>query len=167
MLVFAIVVLVLSLGAFGGVYGYEVQLRRSITGPDGLRQSLTRVQELFEGGLLEEIARFDTRIKRARTLLNNHTTLAPLFALLEEHTLKTVRFNTFDFSSSESGAHIRMDGTAQSFSSVALQSDSFVANKRLRNVSFSNVQVKGNSITFQFSAMVDPDLLRYTSVVSR
>jgi hypothetical protein len=130
-------------------------------------EQLTRARAAFDISLIEDLKRLDTRMKAADEIMGKHTKLTSLFDLLEESTLKTVQFETFDYSVGADGkVTISMRGNAKSYSSVALQSDLFGKNKMLQEAMFSNLDLdqKGN-VTFSFTAYVDPTLLSYSDTV--
>ncbi len=65
------------------------------------------------------------------------------------------------------GAKIVLTGTADSFSTVALQSDQFGASKVLKDIIFSNIGVQdGGAVSFTVSASIDPSLILYKNVIA-
>jgi hypothetical protein len=94
--------------------------------------------------------------------------MSQFFDLLEQATLKSVRFKDFRYNASGDGrSSIALSGEADSFAAVALQSDAFGQSRFIREPIFSNLDLdnKGNVI-FDFSAFVDPSLISYTRGVT-
>ena len=60
-----------------------------------------------------------------------------------------------------------MDGVADSFSTVALQSDQFDGNKLLKDVDFTGITSEPTTgrVQFSVSATVDPSVFSYTSTL--
>jgi len=108
--------------------------------------------------------RIDARIAQAKTLLAKHIAPSAIFNLLSSQTLQTVQFTDFGYTISEEGVpQISMSGVANSFSSVALQSDQFGGSKVLRDIVFSDISVDPTGkITFSVNATVDPSVVLYS-----
>ncbi len=123
---------------------------------------LEREREKFDIISIRKLTVLDKRLKVSKELLDNHIDLTKLFDILEENTLKNVSFKNFNFLLTDEGADINMDGVARSYSSVALQSDTFGENPFIINSIFSNLDVNNDGdITFSFSASVDKDIVSY------
>jgi hypothetical protein len=147
-----------------GVFLYQQFLLQSI---EKKSASLDRARAAFEPALIEEIGRLDVRMKSAREILDDHKALSAFFDLLETNTLVSLQFKNLSYIVDETGRiSVSMNGSAASFSSVALQSDIFGENKYIQEPIFSNLNLdnKGNVI-FDFSAFIDPRLLSYVDNV--
>jgi len=161
-LVVTLVLFLASAAVAGGVYANKIRLQNSITGPNGLTNSLKLAREAFDKDLLEAITRFDAKLVTGSELLNKHITLVPLFTELNKDTLETVRFTSFNFSFDAGLPKLTLNGEAKSFQSIALQSDSFVASRKFKDVIFSGLDVDNKGrVTFELSMKVDPTLISY------
>ncbi len=158
----ALLVFVMSIVAAGGVFAYERFLNNTIADKD----NQLRIDEgAFDAGAIEDLVRMDSRLTQARALLGSHVSPSAIFAFLSTITLQNVQFNSFDLTvAKDGGAAMTLSGTADSFSTVALQSDQFGASKILRDVIFSGITVddKGK-VNFTVNAIVDPGLLLYSN----
>ena len=98
-------------------------------------------------------------------MLNKHIAPSALFSFLSQQTLEKVSFKTFSYAVQTDGsAKITLAGTADSFSTVALQSDQFGSSKVLKDVVFSGIAVATDgSVDFTVSATVDQSLLSYAA----
>lgn len=155
----AILVFVASGVAAGAVFVYgQVVLKASL---ESKKADLTKSQQAYEPGVIEELVRLDTRINQARSLLSKHIAPSSIFLFLSEQTLEDVQFTSFDYKLNEDGyAEIRMNGSAADFSTVALQSDTFGSNKMLRDVVFSDIAIGEKGVNFAVEVKIDqPDLL--------
>lgn len=157
----AILVFVMSLVAAGGVFAYERVLNGKIAEKDG---QLRLAEGAFNAGTIQDLLRMDNRLTQARTLLQKHVSPSAIFYFLSTITLERVQFAGLDFTLQPDGsASISMTGTADSFSSVALQSDQFGASKVLRDVIFSGINVvDSGKVNFSVNASVDPQLISYS-----
>ena len=110
----------------------------------------------------------DSLINQSKTLLATHVAPSAIFDLLSSQTLEKVQFSKFEYSVGDSGvAVIHLDGSADSFSTIALQSDQFGASKVLKDTIFSNINISAETgrVTFSISAGVDPSLTLFSRTV--
>lgn len=156
----AIILFVLSLAAAGGAFGYGQYLGGAITSK---QESLKKAEGAFDTRSIVELQRLDSRLHKAQDLLQNHVAPSGLFTFLSATTLERVQFTGLTLEMDGSGAaHLSMSGIADSFSTLALQSDQFSQAQALRNVIFSGITTdSAGRVVFSVSANVDPGLLSY------
>ena len=162
--VIAVIVFIVAIAGSVGVLAYKKVLEGSL---ESKAVSLQRAREAFDPKLIEEFSRLNQRINLSTRLLNNHISITPLFSVIEELTLKNVKFNTFDFSVRGSGQiEIKMSGIATNYATVVLQSDVFGQNRFLKNQIFSDVNLdNAGNIGFSFNATVDPSLVSFKNSI--
>ena len=162
----AILIFVASLVAAGGIFAYQKLLTQSIASKSA---SLKANEDAYNLTVIQELIRADSRINEAGVLLNKHIAPSEIFAFLSMQTLEKVQFDSFEYSLKQDGTtDISLGGLADSFSTIALQSDQFGASKILRDVVFSDVNLdpdKGK-VTFSVSATVAPSLILYTNALN-
>lgn len=159
LMLLGVAVFLITILLAGGVFLYERFLEGSIESKDA---SLQKARAAFEPALIEDLKRMSARMSLARGVLNSHLAPSTIFTLLEEATLRTVRFRTFTYTLVGEKASIAMHGEARSFGDVAIQSDTFANTRRLRDPIFSNLNLDSNgNITFNFAGTVDPGLILY------
>ena len=156
----ALFIFVASLVAAGGVFAYEGFLKSSIASKDA---SLTKAEGAFDLKSVQDLIELDSRINNANRLLASHVAPSGIFNFLGQQTLPNVQFTDFKYALQTDGtATIVMNGVADTFSNVALQSDQFSASKLLKDVIFSNIKVSNTgTVTFSVAATVDPTLINY------
>jgi hypothetical protein len=165
-LLIAILIFMASVIAAGAVFAYEKLLTQSITSKSN---SLSLNQKAYDPGVIQELSRMDSRINEAKKLLASHIAPSAIFAFLSQQTLEKVQFNAYDYALSPDGsAKITLSGIADSFSTVALQSDQFGASKILKEVVFSGVTVDATSgkVNFSVNAVIDPSLIVYSNAIT-
>lgn len=164
--VISLIIFLLSLAALGGVYFWKYSLEQTI---EGQVKSLEQVRNEFDENFVQSATRLNQRIVNAAKLLDNHLSPSTLFALLEEYTLQSVAFSNFVFADTKDG-QIQVGGTgsALQFESIVLQSDAFGRTGVLRNVLFTDLQpeLESNSVSFTFSATLDPRLVLFRNSLS-
>jgi hypothetical protein len=162
--VLAMLLFLISIGSYVAVVSYKAVLEQSI---ESKAASLQRAKEAFDPGLIEDLIELNNRIESSKDILSNHTSITPLLELLEELTLKNVRFSQFEFNKRDSGQiTLLLTGQAKNYASVVLQSDSFGQSRFLNSQIFSNVNLDSSgNVGFVFDAIVDPDLVSFKNNV--
>ena len=161
----AVLIFILSLLGFGGVYAYGQLIEKRITDKNNW---LEQARGAFESSLITEMERVDTRINVANKILAKHVAFSEFFKILEELTLQNVRFNRFDYSFIDEKPKVMLEGEARSYSSVALQSDIFGDNKYLKNPIFSNLGLaNGGNVTFNLELNLDPSVMLYKESIKQ
>ena len=142
-----------------GVFFYEQFLVSEIGKNSAI---LEREKGNLDVETIQKLAELDKRIESAKEILDKHISLIPLFELLEKNTLKTVSFDNFNFAVEKDGITLDMDGIADSYTAVALQSDIFGKNKNIVEPIFSNLGVNFNGdVTFTVLAKIDPRVVLF------
>jgi hypothetical protein len=140
-----------------GVFSYEKILTSNIASKS---EQLRQAQEAFDTELIAELQRLDKKIQSANLVLDRHIAVSPLFELLEQKTLKSIRFTSFEYLNIGGEVKIQMNGEAEGFASIALQSDIFGDDKYILEPIFGNLNPNDvGRVTFNFQAKVDPALL--------
>ena len=155
----AIIIFTIAILLALGVFGYKFYLKYRI---DRMGTDLETARATLNQETITELTRLDNRMKSVQTLLARHHVLTPLFAFLEVSTPKTVRFNSFQYTTSERGLEISMEGEARGYAALAFLADSFSRSENFKDVIFSNLNLneKGD-VKFSFSATVDQKFLSY------
>ncbi len=151
-----------SIVAGGAAFAYTGLLKAQIASKD---ETLKTAEGAIDSDSIQELVRVDSRLIQGRGLLSNHVSPSAIFELLSQITLERVQYDSFAYVLQPDGsAAISLSGIADSFSSVALQSDEFGSNpKVLRDVVFSNVTVtEGSRINFAVTASVEKPFLLYS-----
>jgi hypothetical protein len=156
----AIIIFFIATTLTGGTYLYKILLQKQI---DTAKADLVKAKDAFQEKTIQEWKKRDNRIKVANELLNTHKIVSPVFGILETTTLRTTRFLDFSFTSSDSGdLKIAMKGEGLSYTSVALLSDSFNAQTKIKNPIFSGLALsQKGGVTFSFTGALDPSLVSY------
>lgn len=153
------VIFILSILLAGAVFLYNRYLVSEI---ENMAVTLEREKGSLEKEVIKELNRVDKKIEAAKKIIDQHITLAPLFELLEKNTLRSVRFEKLTFSPQNGEWILGMKGSADSYSSIALQSDIFENDKNMSELIFSNLGVgRDGGVIFDVTAKIDPRLLLY------
>ncbi len=129
--------------------------------------TLEKVGQSFDSNFIGQATRLNKRINSAGKIIDNHLAPSAIFDLLEEFTLQSVSFKSFEFSDNVDGK-ILVKGTGEGdrFASVVLQSDEFGKSGFMRDVLFADLQPNtAGNVNFSFEATLDPDLVSYSKSV--
>lgn len=153
--------LVLAIVGAGAIYAFQQYTAAQIVSK---QESLAKSREAFEPSTIKELARLDQRIETGKALLGSHIAASKLFDELEKLTLSSVRYTTFEYSVPAPGhVVLTMNGEAQSFNAVALQSEAFGGSPLITDPIFSNVNVSAaGNITFDFTGILDVSHMGYS-----
>jgi len=155
-----IVVIALS----GGVFFYKSFVANQI---ESKKTTLERARDAFDPEIIEQIIRLDMRIENSKKLLAGHLAITPFFDFLSSVTLRTVRFEDFNFSYlAPDKISVEMKGEAESYASIALQSDHLNSQKDLKDTIISDIALEPTgTISFKINMTIDPSLISYSSSI--
>lgn len=155
----SILVFVVALLISGGVVVYE---RLLIGRVETMRTTLTAAQDRIEPAFIVELQDLDTRLRVSNQLLAEHVGLAPFFDLLENLTLKSVQFETFDFTFEAGQPVITMSGLARRYQSIAEQSNLLGSSPLVKNHIFSNFSLtQDGRVSFDLMIMPASELIYF------
>jgi hypothetical protein len=136
-----------------------------------LKEQIKLTQERFDPTTLENLKSLDRKINNADKLLSNHLILSPIFKnVLNSNTLKKIQYTNFSYTKTGAGQtsliSINLEGKAETLPYVALQSKKLAENRYIQNIIFSDIVTnKDNSVTFNLSFDINPDLVLFSKVV--
>jgi len=158
--IISVIVFLLATAGSVGVIVYKAYVEGGI---ESKAVSLQRAKEAFDPRLIDDLSRLDNRIESSGNILSSHIALTPLFDLLEELTLKNVRFEQFEFLVLDSGEMtLVMTGEAVNHATVVLQSDLLGQSRFLKDQIFSDINPdRSGNIGFSLEATVDPSLVSF------
>src|SRR3989344_1841959 len=150
----------------GGLYFYKSILSKKII---SMENDLNLAKNRFEPARIEALQVLDKRLRASTEILSNHIAVSPIFKILEDVTMKTVRFTKFEYVFAEgpnAKVEVKMSGQAIGYRSVALQSDLFTEHKEIIDPVFSNLSLddRGN-VLFDLEFSVDPTFVDYRQML--
>ncbi|HVZ75822.1 MAG TPA: PilN domain-containing protein [Candidatus Paceibacterota bacterium] len=157
----ALLIFIASIVAAAAAFLYSGYLQSSL---NSKKASLQKYQDSYDLPTIQALVRFDTRIQQARVILQKHLEPSTIFFFLAQQTLAKVQLTDFSYSIGADGTpSISLSGIADSFSTVALQSDQFGGSKMLKDVIFSDIAVNTDgTVSFKVTADVDPSLILFS-----
>lgn len=162
---FAVLVTVIAIAGSGALFGLKYFTEQQIRSK---QQELVNKEKTFDYASMNEVVRIDKKLKTAETLVGGHTAVSNLFTLLQENTLRSLRFTSFDFNYlAKDKIAVTMKGEALNFGVVAKQTEAFSAITGGAGFSDSifsdlNVNERGN-VVFSFLTSVNPLTISYAN----
>lgn len=125
---------------------------------------LAKTEAAIDPETVNSFVRLRDRLNAGQTLLDGHVAYSNFFSSLEKILPASVRFTTLHVSFDGTVAtKVEGTGTARSFNALSAASAAFSSDGRIKDVIFSKISVaKDNSVSFGFSAALDPRLTAYT-----
>jgi len=167
------VLFILSLASAGALYAWKQYLSSA---QDSYKQTLSTREQQFNIDLIEQLKGENVKIDMAEQLIRNHMALSQIFDIIGRLTIENVRFMSMDVtapSAGSDGVKVSMQGYGTSLSAVAFQSDvlnqldQYGLRKIVKNPILSNPSIgTGNTVSFGFSATIDPASLSYENSVA-
>jgi hypothetical protein len=152
--------LLISGGLFAGAYLYKQSLQKSV---DDDVASLKLALESIEPKLIDEFGQLASSVNTAKILFGQHTASSKIFKLISDYTLKNVRFLNFDFKTVDENPVVIMNGEANSYTDIALQSRLFEENDAVSQVTFSKFVLKeGGKVSFSVEIVLNPSSVTYS-----
>lgn len=158
-----VIIFLASIALAAAVFLYQNYLTSNIA---TMKSSFQADESAFDPTSISTYTTLSKRMAVAKILLQNHMAVSTLFSVLEEGTLKTIRFTSFSYTYlSPQKATLSMAGQAKDYNSIAKQSDVFSADpikKYIQNPIFDGLDLDPNgNVIFNFTASVNPASLLY------
>lgn len=142
------------------VFVYQRSLAKTV---EKKNAELVALKQSFDPETIEKYIDLDKRIEAGKKILASHNSLSPVLALLEEQTLRDVRFKNFDYEFDSNGRmNMSMSGEARSFLTIASQSDLWSGEHRIVNPIFNDLNLDEKQFAkFSFKSSLETPLFLY------
>ncbi len=163
---------IVSIAIAGGAYGWKYYLlQQRSTYVD----TLTQREAQFSPDRIKLLSDTDKKISLAKSLIKNHLMISDIFNKIAHLTVDNIRFVSMSISSPDISKPITvsMSGYGPTYQVVAFQSDALgqleqygLHNVVLNPVLTNPVQNQNGTISFDFSATINPSSILYDSSAS-
>ena len=156
-------IFLITCAVYGGAYIYTQTLEKGI---DVKKKELQELRNNFDLSIIDKAKDLKARMKSAQELVNQHIALSSFFDFLEQATLKSVGYSSFQYSNKDGKLEATLSGMAPNYASVALQRDGLsleTENKgRLSSFSMGGYKLDENgNVSFTLKAALNPSLFLY------
>jgi hypothetical protein len=161
----AVILTIAAVVGAAGMFGFKYLIQTNI---EAKRAELVEKEKTFDYTSMNDVVRIDKKLKAAEGLINNHIAVSNLFSLLEENTLRNLRFTSFDFNYiAKDKIAVTMKGEARNFGVVAKQTEAFSKMAGVKGFSdsiFSELNVNENgNVVFSFLTNINPTIVSYVN----
>ncbi len=185
LLVLSFAVFFFTFVLYGGMTFYSFNLKKVIDDKQG-ELKLSK-EELDPGDTMGKAQKFQKKITDVKNVLDSHIAPSVVFGLLEDITLQSISFSTFEFTGSDDTTgqgvvvdeksvrtlfSIKLKGRAPGYSSVAYQSEvikeEIKENTRIEDFSISGISLdETGNVLFDLELGVAPSFLVYRDMVKQ
>jgi len=163
----AVILFVLVLIAWGGLFGYQKYVEASIR---TLEQNIAEARTRVPDDKIKIFIDFGKQMNIAKELITSHLSVTPLFEALEEHTIPSIEFDEFKFSLNPRGdLMVEAIGKASNFAAVALEEEVLKESELFNGVEVNKVAVldeeKDRGVSFVASFLVLKQSVLYSELV--
>jgi len=164
--VLSTIIFFLTIVAGGGIFFWQQSLKTQV---QEVEATLIKESKSFSKDAIQDLTNLSNRLKSSEELLDSRLYASKIFELLNENTIKTVRFSKFSVDPSmvdKAKLKMTVSGQAKDYASVALQSDVF---SKLTNTvleyEFSNLTLdQSGNVLFDMSATLDKKAIAFDTV---
>lgn len=161
--VLAISVFILTILSSAGLFVYKGMLKSGI---ENLRIRLSEAGQAIDKDKIKEMSAFSKKMNLISSIVDKHQVISGFISSLASSTVKTVYFNEFSYSFLQGDLNVSMQGSGDSYGTVALQESLFRKNKYWKDVSFSNLSLEEKGrVGFKVSVSVDPEIVTYAPYI--
>ena len=161
----SLILFLLSAILAGGAFAYQQYFANQSATESA---QFAQAAQQFQPSTIQTLQRLDERINASKALLAAHISAPSLFSALSAATLSTVSFSDFKMApDGNNGFAVVLQGEAQSYQALALESDALSSSGVFTAPVFSNVSLDtAGQVTFTLSASVPESSLLYSSALS-
>lgn len=164
--VLSTIIFFLTIVAGGGIFFWQQSLKTQV---QEVEATLVKESKSFSQDTIQDLTNLSNRLKSSEELLDSRLYASKIFELLNQNTIKTVRFSKFSVDPSmvdKTKLKMTVSGQAKDYASVALQSDVF---SKLTNTvleyEFSNLTLdQSGNVLFDMSATLDKKAVAFDTV---
>ncbi len=152
-------IFIVTILAAGGLFVYKNVLNGQIAKAE---QEVNDAREAFQTQKIQDLLDANARIVATKNLMNSHVAVSELVALLQNLTLKTVKYTKLTYNSEKGAPTLNIDAEARSYNALADLSDQFLKNDFVKGQIFSNFNLVDNgNVKVNIFATLDPSLTSY------
>lgn len=158
----AVLLFILSMLSTGGLFAYKRMVRNDV---DNLKLQLASAEQSIDRKTIDEIKAVDWKLKSITEVLNNHVTISKYFEMLQNSTVRDVRFDNLRYLANPGGdIEVVMGGRTKSFATIALQEDVLLRDPNSISIDFGNLRSdkQDGSVTFSLKGKFKNNIIKFT-----
>lgn len=148
--------ILISFLATGGLYTWKYFLNKKVVSLNSELQTITGQRD---ASLESRLQNLNTVLEIFKNVLDNHKYWTKFLGLLEEKTLNTVTFRSFD--GDDTASTVLLDGSAPSYDVLAQQIKIFEGSEGIASASASGIALSETGrVNFTMKLVLNKDLIR-------
>jgi hypothetical protein len=149
----------------GGLFAYSKILDGQIK---EVQVKILDARGAYEPEKIKELIDIDKKITSSNDLLRKHVAVSEVLSLLENLTLKKMRFTSFEYTKNNNKPTVSITGDIQTYNALARQQEFFASTEFIRNPRFTDFNLGDNGyISVKFSADLDQSLISYKRIMDK
>jgi len=145
-----LILLILSLLLFGGLFFYKKGLNKELS---EIKQEILILDQQRTPEIEEKIGNLNEKLKILKEIFNNHLYWSELFTRMENLALKTAYFSDIGMGFLEGELVVDLSGNALTYTALAQQMLSFQQDSAVKEIKVSNI-ILGNKSGVDFNLQV-------------
>lgn len=160
----ATILFLLTLICSAGVFGYLKYVERNISTAD---KQLVEVRSAFQESRIQDLIDASIKLNVVKNLLEQHYVTSRILVMLQDLTLKNVRFDSMSYSNTNGKPTVTFQSEAIGYNAVANQKEVFEGSKKLDDVQFSDFKLTPEgSVSTKMVASVSASLISYKDFIN-
>jgi hypothetical protein len=148
---------------YGGLFFYKKLLIKQIMQAD---QAVVDARTAIEPETIVRLLDADARMSATLGLLEKHLVTTNLLLLLGENTVRTLKYNDFNYRNRDGTPIITISGQVANYNGLAYQQKKLAENEQIREVKFSEIDLlESGDVKFKLESKVDFSLISYKKVL--
>lgn len=161
--VLATFIFTITLLVSAGLFVYQKMIESKISKAD---LEISDVRNAFEADKIRDLIDASSRLNSITKLLENHYVVSEVLILLQNLTVRNMRFDNFSYRNTDGKPTISMDSEALSYNAVANQRDVFIQSGLMSDVLFTGFNLsETGQVRSKFTAVISPKLVSYKELI--
>lgn len=162
----AVLIFVLTLFAWGGLFGYQKYVEASITKTE---KQIVEARSRIDNSKVDEFRALGKQIEVSKQLFNDHVFVSPIFDVVDQFTLPSVQLLNFTFELLPAGLRIETEGRASNFAAVELQEQMFKKAEGIKDAHIFDMglDTETGEVTFNATFVMPRNEILYTELMKQ
>lgn len=157
--VIATVMFLVTIIISGGLFVYKTVLSGQI---EQAKKEVEMARGAIEPEKIKELIDANSRIVSSKNLLDTHVASSKILLLLQDLTIKRMRFTELTYRNLEDEIDLNIKGEVQTYNALAQQETIFSQSEFFKNPKFSSLSLSENgAVLVEFTAKLDPSVVSY------
>lgn len=161
----SMIALLLSIGAYAGLFFYERSLQKVVSERES---QLSTLSEGFDKSLVNQARELQGSLDVVKSLLAGHVAVSPIFTALEADLIQKSRLTTFNYTinKSDGGLELMIDAEATGFAEAAALFDVLKQSPAFKSITLKDTLLTDTGhVLLKMDSVVDPTFVSYSNIL--